>query len=231
MLQPHSQQHHLSSLKLKSTETNHGRNEISFIMDETSCHDEFIHNRDTYFKSSSTHRNCLMKEDIHTLVKIILMDFSNNNTSFHHPFGNNERCMDELLRLKLLLKKKFILQQKGKKKWLLNRELKYEGFIPIEFINDKQFVLNHIKKYGYGLGFASSKMKEDREFVLQVVQLNGDEIRYASFTIHNDKEVVLEAIKKEVDSFRLAPEKLRKDKKFVLEAIRLNDECLFFSFF
>ncbi|KAF0974943.1 hypothetical protein FDP41_006048 [Naegleria fowleri] len=101
-------------------------------------------------------------------VRIVLIDFSN---SF---FRVGDDDQNEIRRWELLLKKKFSLQQEGKKKWLLNRELKYKHFFPIEFMNDKEFVLNHTKKYGYGLEFASPKLKQDRDFLMQVIQLSKD---------------------------------------------------------
>ncbi|KAF0974925.1 hypothetical protein FDP41_006030 [Naegleria fowleri] len=116
--------------------------------------------------------------------------------------------------------------KEGKKKWLLNRELKYERFFPIEFMNDKQFVLNHIKKYGFGLKYTSPQLKEDRELVLQVVQLNGIELQYASYYARNDREVVLEAIKNEAFALDYASPSLQNDKVFMLEVIRWNEKCL-----
>ena len=38
-------------------------------------------------------------------------------------------------------------------------------------MNNKEFILNHIKKYGFGLELASTHLQKDREFVLKVVQL------------------------------------------------------------
>ncbi|KAF0975369.1 hypothetical protein FDP41_005363 [Naegleria fowleri] len=185
MLQEHNR-HHLSASII---EINHDG--ISFVDDEkSSCHDDDGNNRRNKQIKFSRHRTCLMKEDIHTLVKIIMMDFSNsNNTSVHNQYGDDEHSdhVDQIRNLQLLLKKKFSLQQEGKKKWLLNRELKYENFFPIEFMNDKEFMLNHIKKYGNGLEFAPPKLTEDRELVLQAVQLRGYDLYYV---------LILEVIKK-----------------------------------
>ena len=75
-------------------------------------------------------------------------------------------------RLESLLKQKFSLQQEGKKKWLLNGEILYRDFIPIEFMNDKEIVWNHIKKYGYGLQFASSELKDDREWISNMIEMH-----------------------------------------------------------
>ncbi|KAF0972517.1 hypothetical protein FDP41_009420 [Naegleria fowleri] len=142
-------------------------------------------------------------------VKLLMIDFSNSSSE------------NDLQRLELLLKKKFSLQQLGKKKWLENRELKYEHFFPVEFMNDKEFILNHIKKYGYGLEYASKQLKKDREFVLKVIQQNGDELKFAGDNIHTDKEVILAAVKQFKGAWTfVSSEQLRNDKKFVLEMVQ-----------
>ncbi|KAG2387163.1 hypothetical protein C9374_001495 [Naegleria lovaniensis] len=130
----------------------------------------------------------------HENVRMMMVDFS--TTSCRDEINQNglNHDDDSIRRLELLLKTKFSRQQMGKKKWVLNRELKYKDFFPVEFIHDKEFVLNHIKKYGYGLQYSPS-LQGDRNFVLQAVQHNGMEIQFVSDHVRNDKQVVLEAIK------------------------------------
>ncbi|KAG2372622.1 hypothetical protein C9374_013686 [Naegleria lovaniensis] len=163
------------------------------------------------------------KTDKH--VRMIIVDFSN----FSVPNDDNDDYEHIIQRLELLLNNKFSLQQAGKKKWLLNRELEYEKFFPVEFMNDQQFVLNHIKKYGYGLKFASSQLQEDRDFVLEAVQQNGSELQYTHHNIHNDQEVVLAAIKQQADAFQYASEYLLENKEFVLQEVCQNGNALWFS--
>ncbi|KAF0972502.1 hypothetical protein FDP41_009405 [Naegleria fowleri] len=122
-------------------------------------------------------------------VKLIILDFSNSSSSL------NEHCKQHVRKWEFVLKKKFSMQQEGKKKWLLNRELKYKHFFPVEFMNDKEFVLNHIKKYGYGLEYASTQLKQDPDFVLKMVQQQGIQIQFSSCVICGDKEVAFTAIK------------------------------------
>ncbi|KAG2386386.1 hypothetical protein C9374_002832 [Naegleria lovaniensis] len=173
---------------------------------------------------SSKHNDDEEMKKLHQPLRIILVDFLNSSSS----------SFDEMLEvpeiiqssLELLLKKKFLKQQFGKKKWLLNRELKYSNFFPVEFMNDPEFVLNHIQKYGYGLIYASSQLKQDREFVLQVVQLKGEELLFAEKYFKNDPEVLLTAIKQDAQALYRASRELQYDKRFVLEAVRLNGKAL-----
>ena len=151
-------------------------------------------------------------------VKLIMLDFSNSSSSLDPP------------RLELLLKMKFSLQQEGKKKWLENRELKYEKFFPVEFMNDKDFVLNHIKKYSYGLQHASTQLKKDREFVLKVIQQQADEFRFASRSICNDKELIFAALKQFLGIWGYTSFELKTDKKFVLEMVQRNGLAIPFEF-
>ncbi|KAG2388595.1 hypothetical protein C9374_000034 [Naegleria lovaniensis] len=155
---------------------------------------------------------------------LILIHFS-NSSSFRDD--DDENNSTHLQRLQMLLRKKFSLQQVGKKKWVLNRELKYEKFFPVEFMNDQEFVFHHLKKYRIGLKHASMRLRDDREFVMQIVQHKGSEIFYTtSRKICRDKQVVMAAIKNEVFAALHASRKLKNDRDFVLEAVQLNGEVL-----
>ncbi|KAG2382066.1 hypothetical protein C9374_005858 [Naegleria lovaniensis] len=158
-----------------------------------------------------------------TGVRILLVDFY--QVDFDHI-----PTQDLPSNMQVLLKKNFSWQLLGKKKWFSNRELKYENFFPVEFMNDPEFVLNHIKKYGYGLKFASTQLKKDRDFVLKVVQHNGLELRFADEPIRNDKEVVLAAAKENYRSFSCTSKALRSDKEYVLKVVKQNGKAIFWGY-
>ncbi|KAG2382122.1 hypothetical protein C9374_005914 [Naegleria lovaniensis] len=162
----------------------------------------------THSSSTNTKKQKICPRSFHhdEYEKVILADFSDNHD-------------DHLRKWELLLKTKFTLQQQGKKKWLEHRELRFEHFFPVEFMNDPKFVFNHIQKYGYGLAFAQTQLKQDREFILKVVQCHGSQLQFTPFTLQNDREIVLTAIKKQPHAFRFASFALRDDREFILEAI------------
>ena len=53
------------------------------------------------------------------------------------------------------------ISQQRNKKWLENREMITNGFIPIEFMKDKYFVLKAVKQNGDALRYASNELKND----------------------------------------------------------------------
>ncbi|KAG2382100.1 hypothetical protein C9374_005892 [Naegleria lovaniensis] len=158
------------------------------------------------------------------MVRMVIVDFS--NSAFHDDENYDQQHTQNL---ENLLKKKFTLQQAGKKKWLLNRELKYENFFPVEFMNDQEFVLNHIEKFGYGLGYTSPHLTEDRDFMLKAVQLNGGyALGYASESIRNDKQVVLKAINQTNGNALRGVHSAVLQREVALAAVQQNGEALQF---
>ncbi|KAF0975389.1 hypothetical protein FDP41_005383 [Naegleria fowleri] len=120
-------------------------------------------------------------------------------------------------RLESLLKQKFSLQQEGKKKWLLNGEILYRDFIPIEFMNDKEIVWNHIK---------NDNLRNDKELVLEAIKHNENALEDASFSLQRDKNFVLEAIRWNEKCLCCAAYEFLKDSEFVFEAIKQNKKAL-----
>ncbi|KAG2383700.1 hypothetical protein C9374_004371 [Naegleria lovaniensis] len=153
-------------------------------------------------------------------VRMNMIDFSND------ALNDRDENSSHIRKLEQLLKQKFSWQQAGKKKWLENRELKYTDFFPVEFINDQEFVLNHIIQYGYGLQYASPSVQADKAFVLRVVAHSGYEVLFASHNIRQDKEVMLKAVQENARAVCAAPDTLQNEKEFVLEAVRLNGHVL-----
>ncbi len=73
--------------------------------------------------------------------------------------------------------------------------------------NDKQSVLEHVKKGGT-LIFASEELKNDKDVVLEAVKNDGEALRFASKELQNDKDVVLEAVKQNWRALYSASEEL-----------------------
>ncbi|KAG2373346.1 hypothetical protein C9374_012212 [Naegleria lovaniensis] len=161
-------------------------------------------------------------------VKVVVLDFLTLN---EHD-DDDQNSIHIIRRLELLLNKKFSLQQLGKKKWLENRDLKYQNCIPVEFMNDRQFILNHIKKFGYGWKYASTKLQEDREFLLNVAQYNGSKellLIFPTYSIGNDTELILTSVKHDEEVMNSVPTVLRKNKEFMLKVVQLNGKALSYA--
>ncbi|KAG2393244.1 hypothetical protein C9374_009821 [Naegleria lovaniensis] len=165
----------------------------------------------------------------HPCVQIILMDFSS-----HHDdsvrFENPNSSHFTICSLENLLKIKFQRQQSGKKKWLKNIELEHRSFIPIEFMNDKVFILDHLKKcrdqnFLY-LPRVSLELQKDKEVLWEAIQRCGLELHYAPSELRNEKLFVLTAIKQAYETIMLASQELQNDREFVLEAVQHNGKSL-----
>jgi dimeric dUTPase (all-alpha-NTP-PPase superfamily) len=68
-------------------------------------------------------------------------------------------------------------------------------------------------------------LKNNRELVLDSVRKNGISLKYASKELRNDKEIVMVAVKQDRRSFKYASEELQNDKEVILESI--NDSLDF----
>jgi CxxC motif-containing protein len=92
--------------------------------------------------------------------------------------------------------------------------------------DNKEYVLNIIKKYSWNLKYASKKLRSDKEIVLIAVKKCGWILEYAAEELKADKEVVFAAVKNYGLCLKYASEELKLDKNIVLTAIK-NDECSF----
>ncbi|KAG2382666.1 hypothetical protein C9374_005246 [Naegleria lovaniensis] len=157
--------------------------------------------------------------------------------------------------LELWLRNRFTLQQIGKKKWLENRERRYDGYFPIEFLNDKELIIHHINKYGLDTGFIAKHLRTDvdvfiasirqkkspytyvpnellscRDAVLEAAKITGHRtLHRLSLSNHekflNDKEIVLAAVTNDGIALQFASSELKNDKEVVLRAVMQNNQA------
>lgn len=66
----------------------------------------------------------------------------------------------------------------------------------------------------------------NREIVLEAVRKNGDSLRYASRELQADREVVLQAVKQNVHALRHANEALLRSKSFVSEVVQISGDAV-----
>jgi hypothetical protein len=92
-----------------------------------------------------------------------------------------------------------------------------------KFKNDINNVLNNNNNNNdLILKFASKKLRNDKEIVLEAVKKNGLMLKFASNELRNDKEIILAAIKNHAYAFEYASEELRDNKEFLLYIIKNN---------
>lgn len=155
-----------------------------------------------------------------------------NDDSPHTRIHHSDHNQLDTLRFMRLLKRKFETQQFGKKKWLEHREtqlitpIRDWHFFPIEFMNDKLFILEYVKKHGQGIYYASRELKNDRTFLLEVLPYSDEEVLHCANCKVFDREFLLEAVKHSGHALEFATHELKKDKQFVMEAVSRHGAAL-----
>ena len=91
--------------------------------------------------------------------------------------------------------------------------LKNPQFASKNLKDDKEVVLEAVKKHELALQFASEELKADKNFILAAVNENGMALRYASEEWKNDKDVVNEAVKQDGRALQFASKGLQRDKE------------------
>ena len=90
-----------------------------------------------------------------------------------------------------------------------------------KMLSDKQFMLEVIRQsdHGYDLFYASESLKDDRELVLEAIRKSGDALQYASDELRADKGLILKALQQEdvqtSDILPFAADSLRSDQTFM----------------
>jgi hypothetical protein len=115
-----------------------------------------------------------------------------------------------------------------------NREIVLEtvrrsGFIlrdvPEEFKHDREIVLAAVRSYGEALEYAYSEFRDDEEIVREAIKNNKSKVDILSCVsprLRDNKEIVLMAAKNKGFNLANVSERLRDDKEVVLEAVRNN---------
>ena len=101
--------------------------------------------------------------------------------------------------------------------------------IPLEYKNDKSFILELVGFEPYNLSIVPKKFQDDKDVVMQAVNNNGDCLRFASDKIRADKEIVLTAVRDDGMALEYASDNLKKDAEVVLTAIACSGHALLFG--
>jgi len=129
------------------------------------------------------------------------------------------------------------------------------GYMDYPIWEDRDFVLNEIRKNGAALECAADSLKKDREVVLNAVKQYRWALRYADESLRKDPEIVLAAkrehgwaldavhpslwrdkdfvlkiVKENGNAFRFADDSLKRDKDFVLKIVKENGWALRYAY-
>lgn len=81
--------------------------------------------------------------------------------------------------------------------------------------NNKQIILNSVKRNGNNLSLASVKLKNDYSVVLEAVKNNGLSINYASKKLKNNEDLAIAAINNNPESYYFLSENLKNDENII----------------
>lgn len=90
--------------------------------------------------------------------------------------------------------------------------------------DDKEIVLLSVKRYGFTLEDASTRLQDDKEVVMKAISgkvyiLTSSALSHASPRLQDDYEVVMASVKNDGDSLRYASERLRDSRDIVRAAV------------
>ena len=119
---------------------------------------------------------------------------------------------------------------------VLNYVSKYEFFrgMPDKLKDDKEVILEIVKRDGYDLNVASPRLKDDEEVAMVAAESNASALFYMSDRVKKNKEIVLKALSDYHDAgsgteFALTkyiPEELRDDYDVALALVKGSGYCL-----
>lgn len=102
------------------------------------------------------------------------------------------------------------------------------AYASIEIKNNKNFIIKITKKYGSVMQYLL-ELKQDKDVLLESIKKDKDALNYASDKLKNDKEVILEAVKINGLALYYASTYLKNDEEVVLEAIKNNPLSLYYA--
>jgi hypothetical protein len=108
------------------------------------------------------------------------------------------------------------------KEYMIQKVKKDGNFLKygsLEIRNDKEIVLEAMKHHIYAFEYASDDLKIDKELALMAVSADGELLEELSEELKDDKEIVLEAVKSNPASYHQVSSHLKRDDDVMLEAV------------
>lgn len=107
---------------------------------------------------------------------------------------------------------------------IINDEITFQNILE-EQLNDKEVVLELVKKNGLILYYASENLQNDKDVVLEAVKQNGFALIHASKSLQSNKDLLECLEKKEFDNkWSSYYKSFYKEKIELLESIRNQEE-------
>ncbi len=93
--------------------------------------------------------------------------------------------------------------------------------LSLEFITDKEKMLDAVRKNGYALANASNDLKADTDVVLAAVNQNNNSLIFACIELKNNPKFILHIAQKHgACALKYASSALKNNKKFILQLVK-----------
>ena len=90
--------------------------------------------------------------------------------------------------------------------------------------NNREYVMENVKKEGVLLEFASDELRDDKEVVLEAIYNNPEALEFASERLKGDRDVVYNSVSKVGWTYCYAKENLLEEIDFLREhGIKISD--------
>ena len=149
-----------------------------------------------------------------------------------YPIRNDKEIAIETIRLNGGFVLQYLSEELKNDRDVVMEALKKDSFA-LEYASedlkkDKEIVKTAIEKRGLALWYASEELKNDRDIVLNAVKNNGIALGYASLELRKDKEIIITAIKSNGLALEFVSEEFKDQKEIVLMAVKRNGLALRF---
>ncbi|EFC37181.1 predicted protein [Naegleria gruberi] len=97
---------------------------------------------------------------------------------------------------------------------------------PNYYKNDKELVLEVIKKFRPSIQQADELIRNDKKFILETVKQKGTALEYVSEDFKNDPDIIKAAVGNNVHALTYVDESWKKDRDFVLQLVEIDGAAL-----
>ena len=102
----------------------------------------------------------------------------------------------------------------------------FDRYLAKELSNDRELILEAVKRNGHDLEYASRKLKNDFEVVMEAVKNRGLSLYHASKKLKNNFDIVMEAVKNDGEALIYASDEMKNNPNIALEAVKNNGYAL-----
>ena len=154
------------------------------------------------------------KEIIEKLKREMFFD-----SKFYDQYRDDEEIAENAIKVDISNFEYISDRLKHEKRLILKMNPIPLELVPEDLKDDKEIVLESIKRNELTFAYASERLRSAKEVVLEAVNIDARCLKYAGQECRDDKEIVLNTISKYPLLIKFASDKLKDDEDIVLMAI------------